>query len=73
MSIGLNEFAKQNKSKPGYTAWREKSPENAEAWSEAIKGFESGLEISVIVKWLKKEHNCPLSYHTIRTQLNDSK
>ena len=50
-----------------------KSPQNAQAWSEAIKGFESGLEISVIVKWLKKEHDCPLSYHTIRTQLNDSK
>ena len=41
MSIGLNEFAKKNKSKPGYKAWREKSPENAQAWSEAIKGFES--------------------------------
>ena len=73
MNLGLNEFAKHNKSKPRYRAWREKSPENAEAWKEALKGFESGLEISVIVKWLKTEHGCPLSYHTIRTQLNDNK
>ena len=66
----LNEFAKSNKSRAGYQAWREK-PENVEAWSEALEGFKSGLPVAVIVKWLKTEKDWPLSYHTIRTQLRD--
>ena len=69
----LNEFAKNNTHRPGYTAWRDKTPENTKAWTEAVDGFKSGLPISVIVKWLKTEHGCPLSYHTIRTQLNETK
>ena len=69
----LNEFAKNNTVRSGYTAWRDKTPENTKAWVEAVEGYRSGLSISVIVKWLKSEHSCPLSYHTIRTQLNDSK
>ena len=66
----LNEFAKSNKSRAGYEAWREK-PETVKAWSEALEGYKSGLSVAVIVKWLKTEQNCPLSYHTIRTQLRD--
>jgi|TARA_B100000927_G_scaffold291468_1_gene293846 ferric-dicitrate binding protein FerR (iron transport regulator) len=69
----LNEFAKKNNTRSGYAAWREKTPENQQAWKEAVEGFKSGLAISVIVKWLKSEKNCPLSYHTIRTQLHEGK
>ena len=67
----LHEFAKANKTRSGYKAWREKTPENKAAWSEALSGYESGLDVSTIVRWLKQEKNCPLSYHTIRTQLHD--
>ena len=42
----LNEFAKSNKSRAGYQAWREKE-ENVEAWSEALEGFKSGLPVAV--------------------------
>lgn len=69
----LNEFAKTNTTRSGYKAWRDKTPENTKAWKEAVDGFKSGLAISVIVKWLKSEHGCPLSYHTIRTQLHETK
>ena len=69
----LNEFAKNNTHCFRYTAWRDKTPENTKAWTEAVDGFKSGLPISVIVQWLKTEHGCPLSYHTILTQLNETK
>ena len=64
-------LAKTNKKRSGYKAWREKTPENVQAWSEALSGYESGLDVSTIVRWLKQEKECPLSYHTIRTQLHD--
>ena len=54
----LNEFAKTNKKRSGYKAWREKTPENVEAWSEALAGYESGLDVSTIVRWLKQEKDC---------------
>ena len=48
----LNEFAKANKTRSGYKAWREKTPENKAACSEALSGYESGLDVSTIVRWL---------------------
>ena len=68
--VSLNEYAKTDKVSTGYKPWREKSPENAEAWAEAVKGYrQENLPISTIVRWLQSHKNCPLSDSTIRGQL----
>lgn len=67
--MDLVSFAKANPSKTGYQAWREKSPENKEAWAEALEGYRNGLSPSVIARWLKDEKACPLTENTIRNQL----
>ena len=68
----LNEYAKSEDIKTGYTAWRDKSPENQQAWLEAIEGFRSGLSPSTVARWLQNEKGCPLTENTIRNQLKDA-
>ena len=68
----LNEYAKSEDIKTGYTAWRDKSPENQKAWLEALEGFKSGLSPSTVARWLQNEKGCPLTDNTIRNQLKDA-
>tara|TARA_Y100001963_G_scaffold159936_1_gene266312 strand:+ start:570 stop:797 length:228 start_codon:yes stop_codon:yes gene_type:complete len=68
----LNEFAKNDNTKTGYKGWKELTPENQEAWAEAIEGYQSGIGISTIVRWLQKDKDCPLTSSTIRSQLKAS-
>ena len=68
----LNEYANSENIKTGYTAWRDKSPENQKAWQEALEGFRSGLSPSTVARWLQDEKGCPLTDNTIRNQLKDA-
>tara|TARA_B100001996_G_C18305294_1_gene456326 strand:+ start:37 stop:264 length:228 start_codon:yes stop_codon:yes gene_type:complete len=68
----LIDYAQSEEIKTGYTAWRDKSPENREAWNEAIEGYKSGLSPSTVARWLKDEKQCPLTDNTIRNQLKDA-
>ncbi len=68
----LIDYAKSEGVKTGYTAWRDKSPENQQAWLEAIEGFRSGLSPSTVARWLQNEKGCPLTENTIRNQLKDA-
>ncbi len=68
----LIDYAKTEKIKTGYIAWRDKSPENQEAWLEALEGFKSGLSPSTVARWLQNEKGCPLTDNTIRNQLKDA-
>lgn len=67
--MSLAEYAKKDKVKTGYTAWRELNDANKVAWEEAVKGFKNGIPASVIARWLTNEKGCPLTDATIRTQL----
>jgi hypothetical protein len=67
--MSLAEYAKKDRVKTGYTAWRELNDENKLAWGEAVKGFKSGIAASVVARWLQNEKQCPLTDATIRTQL----
>ena len=51
----LNEYAQTENIKTGYKAWRDKSPENQQAWKEAVEGFRSGLSPSTVARWLHDE------------------
>ena len=68
----LSDYATSEGVKTGYTAWRDKSPENQQAWLEAIEGFRSGLSPSTVARWLQNEKGCPLTENTIRNQLKDA-
>ena len=68
----LNEYAKSEDVKTGYTAWRDKSQENHQAWLEAVEGFKSGLSPATVARWLQDEKGCPLTDNTIRNQLKDA-
>ena len=68
----LNEYAQTENIKTGYKAWRDKSPENQQAWKEAVEGFRSGLSPSTVARWLQDEKDCPLTDNTIRNQLKDA-
>jgi|TARA_B100001059_G_scaffold231557_1_gene267579 hypothetical protein len=65
----LDDFAKNDHVRTGYTAWKDKNEANKKAFEEAVKGYKSGLPASMIARWLQKEKGCPLSEHTIREQL----
>jgi hypothetical protein len=67
--MSLADYAKKDKVKTGYTAWRELNDANKTAWNEAVKGFKSGIAASVVARWLQNEKGCPLTDATIRTQL----
>ena len=68
----LNEYPQTENIKTGYKAWRDKSPENQQAWKEAVEGFRSGLSPSTVSRWLQDEKDCPLTDNTIRNQLKDA-
>lgn len=68
----LIDYAKTEEIKTGYKAWRDKSPENQQAWKEALEGFRSGLSPSTVARWLQSEKGCPLTDNTIRNQLKDA-
>ena len=68
----LIDYAKSEKITTGYKAWRDKSPENQEAWLEALEGYKSGLSPSTVARWLQNETGCPLTDNTIRNQLKDA-
>ena len=72
--MSLQDYAKEDMVKTGYTAWRDQNDDNKKAWSEALDGYKSGLSASVIYRWLVDEKNCPLTESTVRNQLiSDSK
>ena len=68
----LIDYAKNSNLKTGYTAWRDKSPENQEAWKEALEGFRNGVAPSTVWRWLRDEKGCPLTENTVRNQLKDA-
>tara|TARA_R100000278_G_C5391470_1_gene136285 strand:+ start:267 stop:497 length:231 start_codon:yes stop_codon:yes gene_type:complete len=70
--MSLDNFAEQENTKSNRVAWRDKTPENREAWEEAMSGIDKGYAISTIARWLMKEKGCPLSIHTLRHQLKET-
>ena len=69
--MSLENFAEEEHSQSNRVAWRDRTPENREAWKEALEGIDKGYPISTIARWLMKEKNCPLSIHTLRHQLKE--
>ena len=72
MISSLDNFAKEENTKSNRVAWRDKTPENQQAWEEAMSGVDKGYALSVIARWLQKEKGCPLSIHTLRHQLRET-
>ena len=70
--MSLENFAEEEHSQSNRVAWRDRTPENREAWKEALEGIDKGYPISTIARWLMKEKNCPLSIHPLRHQLKDT-
>ena len=70
--MSLENFAEKENSQSNRVAWREKTPENKQAWTEALEGIDKGYPISTIARWLMVEKECPLSIHTLRHQLKDT-
>lgn len=68
----LEDYAKDEKSKSNRVAWRERTSENEQLWTEAIDGIQKGYSVSTVARWLIKEKSCPLSIHTLRHQLKES-
>jgi hypothetical protein len=68
----LTDYAKNDSVSTGYTAWRDKSPENQKMWREAVDGYKNGIMPSVIIRWLRDEKGCPLTDNTLRNQLKDA-
>ena len=68
----LENFAAEEYSQSNRVAWRDKTPENQQAWEEALQGIDKGYAISTVARWLQVEKNCPLSIHTLRHQLKDT-
>jgi hypothetical protein len=68
----LEDYAKDEKSKSNRVAWRERTNENEQLWTEAVDGIQKGYSVSTVARWLMKEKGCPLSIHTLRHQLKES-
>ena len=68
----LENFAKDENAKSNRVAWRERTSENEQLWTEAVDGIQKGYSVSTVARWLMKEKGCPLSIHTLRHQLKES-
>ena len=68
--MSLQDYAKEDMVKTGYTAWKDQNDDNKKAWSEALEGYKSGIPASVIYRWLAEKKGCPLTDSTVRSQLN---
>ena len=60
--MSLENFADKEFSQSNRVAWRDKTPENREAWKEALEGIDKGYPISTIARWLMKEKNVLFQY-----------
>ena len=59
----LDNFAKEENTKSNRVAWRDKTPENQQAWEEAMSGVDKGYALSVIARWLQKKRLPSVNSH----------